>query len=265
MIGLATGRICHQTHQIAHRQSPGLEALQTLIVGIPQYIGLTQADTVGIEGQWTAGGDGRIQLAQTSRRRIARIGKHLAPLCQGLRIPGLEPGLGHDNLAPHFQLSRPTLALQLQRDSPNGAHIEGNVLTGTAITTGSAAHQTPRLVQQAHRQAIKLGLGTEGQRRCTAKPFTDPPTKGVEPFIVKDVVQRQHGNGVVDSGEACRRLAPHPLGRGAGIQILGMRCLQGGQLAKQAIVFGIRQGGVIQHVVLVFAAAKLLPEGLDAG
>ena len=88
------------------------------------------AQPPGKETEWPRGGDTLIKLAQTARRRIARVGKNLAALLQLLGIEFLKCLLRNDDFTAHFQYLRPTLAMQLERYRANGAHVQRHVFAG---------------------------------------------------------------------------------------------------------------------------------------
>src|SRR5690606_40428120 len=77
---------------------------------------LDTAYAVTAEFQGTTGSDARVQLTQGAGRRIARVGEGLAPGFPGRDVQPLEAGLGHIDLTPHLQNSRPAFTAQPQRN-----------------------------------------------------------------------------------------------------------------------------------------------------
>ncbi|MNZ92890.1 hypothetical protein D3C78_1119350 [compost metagenome] len=147
------------TQLTTDRQTPGLELLEGANMSVSQrrrY--LPQA--IAAKLQWATGGDFRIQLTQAARRGVARVGEGFAAHLDLRLVQALETGLGHVNLAAHFEHSWPTLALQLEGNVAHGAHVDTDIFTGCAVTTGGALYQLAIAIQQTDGQAIELGLTT---------------------------------------------------------------------------------------------------------
>ena len=84
-------------------------------------------------------------------------------------------------------------------------------------------------------------------------------------FAAKDVVQAEHGDLVAHLLEGSQRLAAHPHARRGRRFQLGMVGLQRDQFAHQTVVFSIRYGRVIQHIVLMTIFGKQLTQLTVAG
>ncbi|MNZ21557.1 hypothetical protein D3C78_386330 [compost metagenome] len=262
--GLATGRPLLELHLGTERQPPGLELVEASEVGVPQLVA-AYAHAIGVEAQGTAGGDAGIELAQAAGGGVARVDEHLLPCRQRLGIHRLETGLGHEDFATHLQSRRPTSAPQDERNGLDGAHILGDLLPRGAIAPGGRLHQLAVHIEQADRQTIQLGLAAEGEAYLALEAVAHALLEGLQLFGAEDVVQAQHGDLVAHLAEGRERLAADPHaggGRGFQLGVLGLEC---NQLAHQAIVFGVRHRGVIQHIVLMTIFGQQLTQLTVAG
>ena len=223
--------------------------------------------------QFTLGGNPRIQLAQTARSRVARIGKQL--LAGGLLslVQGQKVGLQHQHFAAHFDQFRHLIALQTQRDIGDGFYVLGDVFARFTVTTGRAAHQYAVLIQQAHRQTVELGFDhISGLHACqtAAYPLVERQHFGMIKHAVivlrrESIGKRQHRHFVAHALKTVQRRATYPLGGAVRQAQLGMGGFQRFQLAKQAVVFRIGHAGCIEGVVFISIAVKLFGKRLDAG
>ena len=115
------------------------------------------APSIGKKLQRALLGHFDIELAQTTRRRIARIGENLAALFFLSLIQGREIWVAHINLAAHLNNIGHTRR-QLMRNIGQRSEIGGNVFADAPIAARRALHQHTLLIAQTGRQAINLRL-----------------------------------------------------------------------------------------------------------
>ena len=184
----------------AHALQPGEE----VVVGGGDRLARL-APGVGEEAQGPRAGHRRIELAQRSRRGVARIGEDLAA---GRPLPFVqigEVGLAHVDLAAHLEDRR--RAGDAARDIGEGREVAGDVLAGGAVAAGRAGDEAAALVAERHRQPVDLRLGhrLDGQSGIVAQllqPAADTGHEFGELGVGEGVVERQHRPAVDDLGEA---------------------------------------------------------------
>ncbi len=248
------------------RQAPRAQPAQALEMGVRQCrVVAARAQPIGEPAQRTARRDTRVELTQAARSRVARIGENaLTGLLQAL-VHGQEARARHIDLAAHLQQCRPVAAREAQRQAGQGAQVGGHVLAADPVAARRPAHQSPVLIEQAHGQAIQLGLGAVGDRPVHAQTFPHPAVERLHLGRAEGIVQRQHRLGVGHAAKGRGRRAAHALGRRIGCDQVRPACLQGLQLAHQDVVLGIADFRRIQHVIAVIVVADRGAQALDLG
>ena len=147
----------------------------------------------------------RIQLSQTARGGVARIGKDLGIRCC---LPGIqrgEVGMRHIDFAAHFQnVGRVDQRLG---DIRNRAGVRRHILADLAIAACHGMDQRACLIPQRQAQPVDLWLGGIGQRRVRFQIEVSPDA-GIEVLHVggvEGITQRQHANRMADLAEAVGR------------------------------------------------------------
>jgi hypothetical protein len=217
------------------------------------------ADAVGVEAELAPRGDRRVELTQRAGRAVARIGQRLLAVTQRVGIEGLEILAQHDHLAAHLEHARTAIPAQSERDRAHRAQVGGDVLAGGAVAARGAEHEHAVLVTQADRQTVELGFHGE-HRIAPVERLFDPlhelghlaKTRAVVlARLLESVVQREHRNGVMHLGKtALHARADRTRGRVGGGQrrVLGLQRLQ---FAHQAVVLGVGDVRIVEHVVAV--------------
>jgi hypothetical protein len=191
--------------------------------------------------------------------RVARIGEGLLAAVTLVCVQALEAGKAHVHLAPHLQHPRRRLRAQAQRHRPDGARVDRDVLAAGAVTTGGGLHQLTRLVAQAHRQPVELGLrGVDDALAVQA--LAHAAVEVTQLLLVECVAQRQHGHRVRHLRKRGAGGGAHPLGGGIADDQARMRRLQRLELAHQAVVLGVRDLRVVEHVVAMVVVRDLLAQ-----
>ena len=219
-------------------------------MGIGQLAALHFTGTVGKEAQPALRTDLRVELAQRTGRRVARIGQHLAAVQARTLVVGLEVGAGHVHLAAHLQHIRPVLAVQALGNVADLAQIGRHVLAGRAIATGRAEHEMTVLVAQADRQPVHLRLGRKPQA-ATPQPLVNAAHEISHLLVAERIGQRQHRHSMAHLGEAAGRTRTDLLGRAVGAGQFRMFALQCFQFAHQPVVIDV---GDLRRVQLMVGA-----------
>ena len=159
----------HPRHQRVDDKSPAPEGLDHRALRLVGQTGLCLAPGIGKKFQRPFRRHRRIQLAQRSGSRVARID---IDLLASRRLPLVEGGkicLGHIDLAAHFHHGRPVVTGKSFRDITDGAGIRGHILPGRSITTRRRRDEHPFLVAQRERQAVDFRLSGQCHFRIGGK------------------------------------------------------------------------------------------------
>ncbi len=223
---------------------------------------LQHADAITIDLQRALRRDAWIELAQRAGGGIARIHKGLFSPRLRLPVETQKPLVTDEHLTAHLQARR-CLTLQAQGYRGDGADIAADVLAGSAIATGGAAHQHAVFVEQADRQTIELRLGGVFHL-LYLQAFADPAIEIGQLFVIKGIVQGQHGQRMLHRAKGLDGFGADPLGRGIRGDGIGMTLLQFLQFAQQAVVFGVGDLGVVEDVIAVVMVMQLGAQLFDA-
>ena len=243
--------------------APVPEPGHDLAVAAGQSAALHQAPAVTVELQRPLGRDAGIELAQAAGRGVARIGEGLFALFPLAPVEFLESGLGHHHLAAHLQDRRPALAQQPQRHAADGADVGSDVLAGVTVATGGPALQHAVAVQDGHGQAVQLGLGGI-VHRFHSQALAHAAIEVVHLLVAEGVVEGEHGHLVAHLAEALQGLRPHALGGGVGRHELRPAGFELLQLAHEAVVLGIRDLRLVEHVIEIVVVIDLAAQRLHA-
>src|SRR6185295_19957631 len=104
------------------------------------------------------------ELAQASRRGVARIRKQALATLELLSVEPREILLRNHHLSAHFQDLGPALAGKPPGHGLDGADIRSHVLARRTVAARACQHQNPALIAQADRSAVELRLGRVGNR-----------------------------------------------------------------------------------------------------
>ena len=187
---------------------------------------------------------------------MERAGGGVARVLEGLFVAELllfhqlfKGGVGHVDLAPHFQIFR--RVFQLFGNVRDGGEVRGHVLAHHAVAPGGAAHKAPVLVFQAHREAVDLDL--HHIQRFEA--FAPHPAVELPQFIkAEGILQAFHLDLMGHLGEPPGRRAAHFLGGRIRRDQLGILGFQGLEFPGQRVIFIVLQfGGVLLIIKAVVA------------
>ena len=252
-------RALHHRPFAVHRQAEFLVPVEQFAVRGRHLHAFEHADSVSEKRQRPVRGDLRIELPQTARRGVARIGEF--PLFRGALafVQTLEIALEHQHFAAHVEHVRHAFALELERNGADRADVLGDVLAGRAVAARGGLHERAVDVTQRDGEAIEFQFGrvVDRHRRLAcvlAERVADALVERDDVFIGETVVQRQHGLVVHDRLEAARRLAAHALGGRIRHDQVRMLRLDALQFLEQLVVFRVRQVRLVEHVVRVVGA-----------
>src|SRR5690349_2320383 len=109
------------------------------------------------------GHDLRIEHANASRCRIARIRRLRKPLLFAFFVESKECFDGHDHFAAYFEVRRNAccrkfLVIDTQWNRRHGAHVDGDILAGGSVAARERAHKLAIFIGERERHAIQLQL-----------------------------------------------------------------------------------------------------------
>ena len=209
------------------------------------------APGIGEEAQQPLRRHAGVDLAQRTRRRIARIGvDHLSRL----RLPFVqlgEIGAVHVDFAARFQ-DGGRFALQFVRNFGNRAHIGRHILALEPVAARRGLHEFAALVAQRAGEPVDLRLCGEGERRVflQAEEAAHARNEFVHFLVGKNVAERQHRHGVFRLRELLGRRGADLLGQRIRRMQFGKSRLQRLVPPPQRVVIGVGNRG---RVVLVVA------------
>ena len=202
-----------------------------------------------------------VEQANGAGGGVAGIGVKRFALLLTVAVELIENPARHVDLAAQQQLGR--RARKAQRQTPNGAHVGGDVIAELAIAPRHRPGEHAVFITQGNRHAVDLEFGHVGEghaRRKTAEP-RHPVRQLV--FAV-GIVERKHRRVVGDLLETVDRPAADPLARAGRCPQYGVLLLKRDQLLEQAVEIAIGDFrpavDVIQLVVtLDFSGQRLRP------
>ena len=201
------------------------------------------------------GGDLGIQLPQGAGGGVAGIGHQWLALDLTPGVDLLKHTAGHVHLAPHDEAGQ--LLRQGHGDRPNGPQIFGHVLPHPSVTPGGAPDEHAVTVFQCHGETVHLRFHAVGG---VLQGYL--LQEAADLLVVEHILQAFQRHGVGHLLKLRQRLSAYPLGGRIRRDLLRMRRLQVLQPPQQMVIFIIRHGGRIQHVVEVSVlrqrAAQLL-------
>ena len=168
------------------------------------------APGIGEKPQRALGSDSTVELAQGTRRRIARIDVKRLSLRFQFGIERLKGLLGHVDLAAHFHDVGDIFPRQNAGYVGNGLRIGGDVLANHPVTARCRTHQPSVLIAQRQRQPVDLRF----RRQCRAPVELQEAGNRIPEighvFIAERIGQRQHRLGVRNLLELVERHETDP-------------------------------------------------------
>src|SRR6185312_6119862 len=147
-----------------------------------------------------------------------------------------------------------------------GANVGGDVLAYGSVAARRTDDEYAILVRKTHRCAVDLEL-CRIARSCdvVARDADEAVLPRAQLVIVERVGERKHWNRVRVLDERALHFRTHATRRRIGAAQLRVRGFDLLELAKQPVVFGIAELGLVEHVVLVRRPVEDLTQRLGAG
>jgi len=223
---------------------------------------------VGEEREGARGGDGRVELPERARRRVARVHVQRLALLLAAGVQTGEVGPAEEDLAsdldPPGNCRTRSRRPERERDDPDGAEVGGDVLAHGPVAAGGALHQRPVLVHQLHREPVELGLADVGDVLRPEHPV-HPGVELDQLLVGEGVGEAEHLDPVGHRPELLRGGAGHPRRRRVGGPQRRKLGLDGLELTDQRVVLGVAELRVIQDVVAVVGPGDLRLQLLGSG
>ena len=206
---------------------------------------------IGEEAQRPLGGDTRIELAERTGSRIARIRKHLPT---GLGLRRVEPAeiLGAEiDLAAHLDHIRYARALELMRDLADRADIGRDVLAFNAIAACGRPDKRATFITDRDGEAVDLRLCREGEWIIGTKGQEAPHALDeLGDILVREgIAEREHRHVVADLSERFERRRANTLRRTVGLHEIWKLRLDRREPSAQGVILGIGDGRRVLLVV----------------
>ncbi len=212
--------------------------------------------------------DSWIELAQRAGRRVARIGEQRLALFGALLIELREWLTAENHLAAHLeQFGNPAAlgAAKTQRNAADGAEILGNILAVSAVAASRADFEQTVLVNQLHRETIELDLGDVFDIAFGLEHPLDAAVEIAHLLRAHRVGEREHHPAVLHDRELFGRCGADALGGRIRRNQLRMFAFDLLEAMHQLVELGIRNLGLVEHVVEVVVAVDLLAQALGLG
>ncbi len=203
----------HDARLRADLESPMAQCLQYRAVMSGQVAALDDSEAVDEQVERTRRRHTRIELAQASRRRIARVDETLLAARNRFPVEAFETGQRHEYLAPDLEHRRRSSGAQFHGQRLDGLEVLRDVLAGFAVAARRALHVHAVLIPGADGQAVQFRLGRIANGFLEIKPFPDTAVEVAHLLVAEGVVQRQHGEPMPHRAESRNRRRAHPLRR----------------------------------------------------
>ena len=151
---------------------------------------------------------------------------------------------------------------------PAGSTRIVRILAVTSSPVRAVAARDRRAPVVPSRTAARCSVRRICARRCIRRSrrpasFAHAPVEIVQFLVRKGVVQAAHRRMMLARLEPFARRAPHPLRGRIGRDQFRVRRLELLQLIHQRVEFGIRNRGIVEHVIAVLVPANLLAQPRD--
>ncbi len=104
-------------------------------------------------------------------------------------------------------------------------------------------------IAQVDRQAVELQVDRVFHIVIDTQPVAHATVEGSDIRVFKAVVQRQHRHRMLYLFELRQRRSAYPQSRRIGAHQLWVLLLQRLQFPEQQVILGIRDAGIIQHII----------------
>ena len=218
-----------------------------------------QQDVVPVQCERPGPCEPGVELPQRAGGGVSRVLERLLPVGGERAVHAVEVGDREHRLAPHREPFGHALAGEPQRQRPYRAEVRGDVLTDPPVAAGRSADEHACLVDELHGESVVLGLQGVLDRfppDLTLHALAELAQIG----LVMDAVEGQERRDVLHLGEGVGNPTPDPPGGGIRGRQRRVRPFEVFQLTEQAVVVGVLDLGVVEHVVTVIVVADPLGE-----
>ena len=139
-------------------------------------------------------------------------------------------------------------------------------LARLTVSASGALHEGPLFIANADGETVELRLCGITDRSGLGQTLANAPVEIPYFLLAERIVQRQHGDPVLDRAERGHGRRPDPLGGRIGREQVGMLGFDGGQLHHEPVILGVRHFRIIECVVAVAVSIqKLAQSGRSSG
>ena len=217
---------------------------------------VVRADSIRPERQRTVRSDRRILLAQRAGSGIARVRCGLLPLSDEPLVQLAEAGERHVHLAANLDQLRGVASEHPQGNRRDRAQIDSHVFADLTVAARRTAREDAVLVREVDRETVDLRFEHVGDRRGVAKALVDVLGPFLDRFVGRHLLERAHRGLMPNLLELRRRGSPDALGRRVRRHELRVLALQFLELVVGAVVRGVVDRRLVEHVVLVQPAVE---------
>ncbi len=265
VMGKDIGHRIQPLHQRIDRKAPVPEELYHVELRVGRHVGHF-APGVGKKFQLAACRHLRVELAQRSGCRIARVDVGLLSLGLHLLVERHKVALCHVDFTAHFHDGRHPLR-QFVRNFLDGADIGRDVLARRAVAARCGRHQPAVLVTDRHGEPIDLRFGGKGDRLVRQPPeeAIDAGHKILHVLLGERIVKRQHRARMDDRRKGHRRCSADAARRAVFADQLRKPRLDRIVAPLQRIVIGVRNLRLILAMIERVVMGNLFRQPRELG
>src|SRR6266852_9900404 len=241
-----------------HRDAPFHQRVQQLRLCLEwQLYSIRRGERIPKESELPGSRNSGIQLSQASRRGVARVGEEGIASARPRLVHLLEAIEGEVDLAPNLNSSLRRALVEAQRNVAHGPDVHRHILPDGAIAARRAHDKKLILVGERDSDAVDLELrGVTRLCDVVARHPYQPLFPSPQLLVVERVGEREHRPEMLVLSELALGLGADPQSRRIRREAFRKILLQLLELAKELVVFGVRDRRTIQNVVVVGCAGE---------
>ena len=200
-------------------------------------------------------------LLERPRRGVARVCEERLPGRLALGVDFVERGVGHQDLAPYFEVGRPVVAPQAQGNRAHRTYVGRHVVALRAVAARHGTQQPPVLVGERYGRAVEFQFADELRWPCLLFDAGDEFMQFVERI---GVAERKHREPVLYAPELRRDVAPDTHRGRIGVGQFGVRPFQILQFAHHRVEFEVGDLRGVFDVISEVMVLELPPQLFDS-
>ena len=200
-------------------------------------------------------------LLERPRRGVARVCEERLPGRLALGVDFVERGVGHQDLAPYFEVGRPVVAPQAQGNRAHRTYVGRHVVALRAVAARHGTQQPPVLVGERYGRAVEFQFADELRRPGLLFDAGDEFMQFVERI---GVAERKHREPVLYAPELRRDVAPDTHRGRIGVGQFGVRPFQILQFAHHRVEFEVGDLRGVFDVISEVMVLELPPQLFDS-